>query len=120
MIKILSVDDSKAVHAYIKSCLDQEQFTISHAMSGMDALNLLKINPNFFDIILLDWEMPLMNGPEALVAMKKLGVSNPIVMVTTKNKEEDIKMVLEKGATEYIMKPFTADIIKQKILDILG
>jgi two-component system chemotaxis response regulator CheY len=120
MIKILSIDDSKAVYAYIKNCFDDDNYNLKHVLSAKEALELLKINPSAFDIILLDWEMPQMNGPEALVAIKKLGVSTPIVMVTTRNKEADIKLILESGATEYIMKPFTADIIQQKIQQVLG
>ncbi|MDH4467657.1 MAG: response regulator [Bacteriovoracaceae bacterium] len=119
MIKILSVDDSEAVFAYVKCCFNDDQYFLTHAICGMDALDLLKKDLMGFDIILLDWEMPQMNGPEVLIEMKKLGVTTPIIMVTTRNKENDIKLILESGAAEYIMKPFTADIIQQKILQLI-
>lgn len=120
MTKILSIDDSKAVHAYLDSCFEVDQYKLSHVYSAEEGLELLTRDVSAFDLILLDWEMPKMNGPEALVEMKKLGVSCPIVMVTTRNNLEEIKDVLMKGASEYIMKPFTPDIIKQKVKDIIG
>lgn len=120
MIKILSIDDSKAVHAYLETCFDEEKYEIIHAYSALEALKILQTNPKQFDIILLDWEMPAMTGPEALVEMKKMGISQPIVMVTTRNNQDEIRDVLEKGATEYIMKPFTPDIIQQKVDEIIG
>ncbi len=120
MISILSVDDSKAVHAYLRSCFDDKVYDLHHALSGKEAINLLKNNLTKYQIILLDWEMPDLSGPETLVELKKLGVTVPIIMVTTRNKEQDIKAVLEKGASEFVMKPFTADIIQQKVQDFLG
>lgn len=120
MKKILSIDDSKAVHAYLDTCFETNLYNLTHAYSAEEGLDLLKKDKNAFDLILLDWEMPKMTGPEALIEMKKIGVNCPIIMVTTRNNIEEIKDVLMKGASEYIMKPFTADIIKQKINDIVG
>lgn len=116
---ILSIDDSKAVHAYLDTCFPKEDYELVHAMNALEGISLLKKDPSFCSLILLDWEMPEMTGPEALVAIRKMGVSKPIIMVTTKNNPIEIADMLSKGANEYIMKPFTPDIIIEKVEMVL-
>jgi len=114
-MKILSIDDSKSVHAFINVCLEGTDHSIEHAYNGEDGLKILKENPRRFDLVLLDWEMPGLTGPEVLVELMKLPIKFPVVMVTTKNNMEDISRVLGIGAREYIMKPFTREILLEKI-----
>lgn len=118
--KILSIDDSKAVHAYLDVCFADQQIELTHMLSGKEGIEVLKKNPSAFDLVLMDWEMPEMTGLETLKTMKSLGINCPVMMVTTKNNPSDITQVLEIGAKDYIMKPFTADIILQKINEVLG
>lgn len=113
--KILSIDDSKAVHSFINLCLPSESFEIVHAYSAEEGLEILKKTETNIELILLDWEMPGLTGPEALVEIRRLGITTPIVMVTTKNDPEEISMVLDRGASEYVMKPFTPEILIEKI-----
>jgi two-component system, chemotaxis family, chemotaxis protein CheY len=120
MLKILSIDDSKAVHAFMEICLPDTTYQLTHAMSAMEGIDLLKSGQHQFSVVLLDWEMPQMSGPEALVAIRQLGFTMPIIMVTTKNDPEGIQDTLDKGATEYIMKPFTPDILVEKIQSVLS
>lgn len=117
-MKILIVDDSKAVHAYVKSMFAGKNYELDHVYNGKEAVEYFKASQTA-DLVLLDWEMPEMDGPTALVEMRKM-TSSPIIMVTSKNDIADIAHVLENGANEYIMKPFTQDILFAKISDVIG
>ncbi|MGZ3650566.1 MAG: response regulator transcription factor [Bdellovibrionota bacterium] len=118
MKRILSVDDSRAVHAYLDDCLRGTAFQLMHVMAADQALELL--GHETFDLILLDWEMPGLSGPEFFDAARKAGCSTPIVMITSKNRPEEIASMIRKGAAEYVMKPFTPDILLEKIEMCLG
>lgn len=115
---ILSIDDSKAVHAYLDTCFSNK-YELVHVFSAIEGIELIKSNPEKFSLILLDWEMPVMSGPEALVKIRESGNLVPIIMVTTKNDPSEIADMLNKGATEYVMKPFTPDIIVEKVESII-
>ena len=120
MLRVLIIDDTKSVHAYVKMILNQvKEITIESVFNGSQGVELLKNNNNF-DLILLDWEMPIMNGPETLQALKGLELQIPIIMMTSKNAVEDIELVLGLGASEYIMKPFTNDILFEKVESVIG
>lgn len=119
MKKILVVDDSRSVHAVVKSFLSRVPgVEISGVANGMEAVELLK-KGNVFDLILLDWEMPILDGPGSLNAFKEMGSKIPVLMMTTKNSAEDILKMLESGVAEYMMKPFTGDILCDKISQVL-
>lgn len=120
MIKILSIDDSKAVHAYLKDCFAHSNIEVTHAYSGEDGLGILGKNAPLFDLILLDWEMPGLTGPQVLDRMNSLGIKAPVIMLTSKGEIENISEMLTKGAQEYIIKPFTEDIIFSKIESVIG
>lgn len=119
MSKILSIDDSKAVHAYLNDCFSGSKIEVSHALSGEEGLKILS-GPSKFDLILLDWEMPGLTGPEVLKEIMARQIQTPVVMLTSKNAVTEIADMLEKGAHDYIMKPFTPDIIISKVETILG
>lgn len=120
-MKILSVDDSKAVHSFVKMCLGKKSVELTQVLSGEEALERLTGDgKETYDLILLDWEMPGLTGPEVLVKTRELGVHTPIIMLTSRNKEDDIRLALENGASEYIMKPFTEDLLVNKIDAVVG
>ena len=118
---ILVVDDSRAVHALIREFLKDTGFTQIDVFDGKQAIDLLA-TPQGEDVglVLLDWEMPVMNGPETLKIIRTQGKTLPVVVMTTKNKEEDIAFMLGEGADEYMMKPFTQDIFVSKLEEFLG
>lgn len=121
MLKILSIDDSKAVHAFINNVFAGTESTISHAFNGKEGLQTLdKSGPEKFDLILLDWEMPGITGIETLAEIRKAGIVVPVIMLTSKNLPEDIGLALSTGANEYVMKPFTKDILIEKLESVLG
>lgn len=117
-MKILSVDDSRAVHAYLTECLKASPVTVTHAYGGSEGLALFSGQP--FDLVLLDWEMPDVTGPEVLKEIRKTNQATPVIMLTSKNAPDDISAMLALGANEYVMKPFTPDILLAKIEEVTG
>ena len=120
MLRILAIDDSKAVHAFLDISLKGKAVQVTHAFDGRDGLNKLAAGNHEFDIIFLDWEMPVMDGPTTLENLKTAANKIPVLMVTTKNNPDDIVRVLELGAVEYMLKPFTKDILLDKIRQAIG
>lgn len=120
MARFLSIDDSRAVHAYMRDCFADSNVDLIHAYSGQEGLDLVAKPGQEFDLIFLDWEMPGLSGPEVLTKIRSSGVQTPVIMVTSKNETSDIAEVLAKGAQEYVMKPFTDDILYAKVEDVIG
>jgi len=120
-MKVLIVDDSRPIRKIMGNMLKKMGMETYEAEHGKAALEQLKAHPEI-DLLMLDWNMPEMNGIELLEAMKKRekGAPRPtIVMVTTENEMSKIVHAMTKGANEYIMKPFTKEILEEK-LGILG
>lgn len=118
-LNLLCVDDSKSVHAYLKSCLTDTEMIIESVFDGSQAIDLIKEGHFKFDIILLDWEMPIKNGPDTFEELKKMKNETPVIMLTSKNSAENLNQMMRAGVSEYIMKPFTKDIILEKIQLVL-
>ncbi|MES2614103.1 MAG: response regulator [Bdellovibrionota bacterium] len=115
-MKIFVVDDSKAVHRLLEEMLNEfSQINLEHSYNGREAVDAVTSNCFEADMILLDWEMPELTGIEALPELKKCCSKRPIIMMTSKNSMADITEALTKGATDYMMKPFTKDILLGKI-----
>jgi two-component system chemotaxis response regulator CheY len=119
-MRILIADDSKAVHAFMKSLFAGTTHQLVHAQDGQDAFDQWQKQPNGFDIILLDWEMPVLDGYGSLDKLLTAGCTTPIVMVTSKNDPSYITKAIERGAVEYVMKPFDRDILFEKMEMVLG
>ena len=120
-MKFLCVDDTKAVHAFIRALFAGLSHEIVAVYDGQQALDeLAKSDFRGFDLVLLDWEMPVKNGLETLAEIRKKTNALPVIMVTSKNDMNDITKMLKTGANEYIMKPFTRDILFEKIAQVIG
>ena len=114
-MKVLLVDDSNAIAMAVGQMLKDAGHDVVRAVDGEDAVNIVEQDNNF-DVVLLDWNMPKMDGLEFLeYNLTNKTLTCPIVMMTTENKPDKIIKALEKGAKEYIMKPFTQDILISKI-----
>ncbi|MDD4615892.1 MAG: response regulator [Alphaproteobacteria bacterium] len=111
----LIVDDSRVIRKVARQILEALGFACDEAENGQAALDVSKAK--LPDFVLLDWNMPVMNGLEYLNAMRKMpGGSKPVVVFcTTENDINHIQEALGSGANEYIMKPFDADIIRGKL-----
>ena len=114
MKNFLVVDDSKVVRAVARKILETLNFDVDEAEDGKQALD--SCMSSMPDAILLDWNMPVMNGIEFLRALRQMngGAAPKVVMCTTESSVESIKEALGAGANEYIMKPFDSDIIQSK------
>ncbi|MFQ5542924.1 MAG: response regulator [Nitrospiria bacterium] len=120
-MKALIVDDSGPIRKIMANMLHDMGLETVEAGHGKEALSQLEVHPDV-ELLMLDWNMPEMNGIELLEAMKKRDKSKPrptIVMCTTENEMSKIVKAMTKGANEYIMKPFTKEILQEK-LGILG
>jgi len=119
-VRALIVDDSRAMRAVIGKMIGDLGVETTFAANGKDALVQLDASGRP-DFALLDWNMPEMNGFELLVALRAdpRYLDLPVVMVTTETEMAQIARALECGANEYVMKPFTPDILRDK-LDMLG
>lgn len=118
---ILSIDDSRAVHAFLDQCLEEAsgEFAFLHAMGVKEGLEVLADRRREVSLVLLDWEMPNITGYDGLPMILSAFPDLPVVIATTKNNPEDISSMLERGAREYIMKPFTPDILFDKLRGVL-
>lgn len=105
--KILVVDDSSLIHQMYKLVLARYCCTIEGAMNGVEALEMISQH-GYFDLILLDINMPVMNGLQFLenVATSGLPKKTPIIIISTEGKEEDTIRGLKLGAKGYLKKPF--------------
>ncbi|MFA4995490.1 MAG: response regulator [Bdellovibrionales bacterium] len=111
----LIVDDSRVIRKVARQIFEAIGYTCVEAADGQLALDeCKKALPGF---VLLDWNMPVMNGLEFLQALRKLpgGDTPSVVFCTTENDLAHIQEALGAGANEYIMKPFDADIIRGKL-----
>ena len=116
MKRILVIDDSSAIRKAIRRILEQLGYTVSEAEDGIKALTLLDVDSKF-DAILCDIDMPNMDGLSFLGALPAHPAIQPppIIMCTTHTGFDKIQTALSLGATEYIMKPFDAEIIGSKL-----
>jgi len=119
MLNILIVDDSRSVHKVLDNLFKETVHKLKHEFNGKDALNTIKSTDIEFNVVLLDWEMPIMSGPEFLKNIKLESFDMPVIMLTSKNRPDQIEKMLELGARDFIMKPFTQDIVFGKIENVL-
>lgn len=119
-MKALTVDDSQTVRAMVRNILEENEIDVLEATNGQEALQILVANKEI-DVILLDWEMPVMNGIEFLtqVRQRKLADNTRIIMLTTLKKMGNILQAIDAGADEYIMKPFTPEMVLEKIESVI-
>ena len=111
----LVVDDSRVVRRVVRNVLEGLDFAVREAGNGREAL--LACDAELPDAILLDWNMPVMTGPEFLTALRSTegGGAPKVIFCTTENDLDHIAAAMAAGGDEYIMKPFDADILKDKL-----
>ena len=118
MKKCLVVDDSSIVRKIARSILEELDFQIVEAENGEEALDVCK--QGLPEAILLDWNMPVMDGYEFLGNLRRLpGGNQPkVVFCTTENGITHITRALHAGANEYFMKPFDKHIVAAKFQEV--
>ena len=112
----LVVDDSRAIRMILGRTLRGLGYEVREAGNGADALAALGAGPRP-DLVMADWNMPVMDGLELLRRIRGSADFSavPVIMVTTEAEIDQMTLALEAGATEYVMKPFTAEILADKL-----
>jgi two-component system chemotaxis response regulator CheY len=115
----LVVDDSKVIRKVARHILETLDFEVSEAADGREALDSCMATVP--DVILLDWNMPVMSGMDFLRALRDTALASrpKVVFCTTENGMAYIRAAIEAGADEYVMKPFDRETLESK-LQIVG
>lgn len=113
-MKILLVDDSRTIRNIQKNILTKLGHTdISEAADGVEALkSVQEADP---DLMLLDWNMPNMDGLTLLKKVRELGKKFPIIMCTTEAEKSRVIQAIQAGASNYVVKPFSTETMAEKI-----
>jgi two-component system, chemotaxis family, chemotaxis protein CheY len=119
-MRALIVDDSSFIREYLRYLLSRMDIVCAEAVDGNEALAVLAAE-EAFDLMLLDVNMPVMNGLECVKILRetKLGPEMKVMMVTTEADHSFIEEALDSGADEFLMKPFTPEGLREKML-LLG
>jgi two-component system, chemotaxis family, chemotaxis protein CheY len=120
-MKILIADDMQTMRSSVRSVIKELGFTkISEAADGIDALSQLKKDK--YDILFMDWNMPNMDGITLLRLIRGDAELKDIIvlMVTAEKEKAHVIEAMKAGISDYIVKPFTADILKEKIKHIIA
>jgi len=114
---ILIADDEASHRMMLKAHLNEEGFDVVEASNGQEALEL--VSRNFYDLILMDIRMPVMDGAEALSRIKKISPAIPVIMMTAYGSIESAVEALKSGADDYLTKPLDMDELLIKVGKVL-
>lgn len=113
-MRALIVDDSRFVRGYLRGLLEGKGIECEEAGDGQAGMDRLAEGAPF-DLALVDWNMPIMNGLEMLKSLREKGYETKVVMVTTEAENDFIIRALDAGADEYLMKPFDVEALDEKL-----
>jgi two-component system chemotaxis response regulator CheY len=114
-MRALIVDDSRFVRGYLRGLLEEKGIECEEAADGQQGIDRLTDGAPF-DVALVDWNMPVMDGLEMLKTMRSQGYSDvKVMMVTTEAENDFIVRALDAGADEYLMKPFDDEALTEKL-----
>jgi len=117
-MRALIVDDSRFVRSLLRGLLEQRGMECEEAGDGQAALDRIRSSEPF-DLALVDWNMPVMNGPEMVERVRAEGYRDiKVLMVTTEADNDYIVRALDAGADEYLMKPFDDAALADKLVMI--
>lgn len=119
-MRALVVDDSRSMRSIITKQLKELGFEVFEAASGQEAMAKLH-NTKSINLVLLDWNMPEMDGLEvlSLIRSEQEYKDVRVMMVTTESEMSQVAVALEAGASEYLMKPFDREALLEKLI-LLG
>jgi two-component system chemotaxis response regulator CheY len=114
-MRALIVDDSRFVRGYLRGLLEERGIECAEAGDGQAGMEQLRGSPHF-DLALVDWNMPVMDGFEMLKHIRAEGFGEmKVMMVTTEAENDFIIRALDAGADEYLMKPFDDEALCEKL-----
>lgn len=121
-MKLLVVDDSSTMRRIIKNTLARLGYKdVLEGADGVEGWNQMDTNPDI-EMLITDWNMPEMNGLELVkkVRADERFVDIPIIMVTTEGGKAEVITALKAGVNNYIVKPFTPQVLKEKLGAVMG
>lgn len=115
-MQALIVDDSRAMRRILRKIIEPLALQISEAENGVEGLQRLSEHPET-ELVFVDWNMPVMNGIDFVRALRSnpLNIQTKVFMVTSENTLAAIMIALKAGVDEFIMKPFTSEILLDKL-----
>ncbi|HNB60564.1 MAG TPA: response regulator [Phycisphaerales bacterium] len=118
-MKILLVDDSKTMRNIQRNVLSQiGTHEVEEACDGQDALSkAMAFQP---DLILVDWNMPNMDGLTFVKTFRQTNKATPLIMVTTESEKSRVIEAIKAGVNNYVVKPFTPDLLSQRINETIS
>lgn len=116
-MRILIVEDEKKVAGFIKKGLEEETYAVDAAHDGEEGFHLASMNQ--YDMIILDLMLPKMDGLEVLTRLRDKRINTPILLLTAKGAVEDKVMGLNKGADDYLTKPFAFSELLARVRSLL-
>ena len=118
-MRIFLAEDEAGIAGFLKEGLEEEGFAVDLATNGRDALEMVMMNLNEYDIILLDWMMPGVSGIEICRSIRKENKTIPVIFLTAKDTVDDTVFALEAGANDYLKKPFAFEELLARIRVLL-
>ncbi|MEM1094295.1 MAG: response regulator [Bacteroidota bacterium] len=120
-MKFLVVDDSPTMRRIVANTLKEIGYDSGHGEAGDGAEALARLEAETYDCLITDWNMPNMNGLELTQAVRAhpTYANLPILMVTTRGMKEDVIAAMKARVNNYVVKPFTPDVLRDKIETIL-
>jgi two-component system, chemotaxis family, chemotaxis protein CheY len=121
-MRLIVADDSRLIRGIIDKTATSIGFEVIHAANGKEALNILEAGGKDINLVLLDWNMPMMNGIDVLRNMRgdDRFKEIPVLMISTESEDDKIKEAIDAGAHGYLTKPFNADKLTDAIHQVLG
>lgn len=119
-MKMLLVDDSKTMRNIQKKVLETlGGVEFAEAGDGLEALTVIASNPAGFDLILIDWNMPNMDGITLVGKIREKDKKTPLVMATTEAEKSRVLEAIRAGVNNYVVKPFTPEALLEKVKQTL-
>jgi OmpR-family two-component system manganese-sensing response regulator len=115
---ILLVEDDRFLSDTVKSYLEFKQYEVDRAFEGPEALEKMKFGN--YDLIILDWQLPGMDGPDVCRSYRQGGGAVPILMLTGRSDPKEMAKATEAGATGFLPKPFKLDQLDKTLSKMLG
>jgi len=119
-MRILLVDDSRTmrnIQRKLLSVLGEPEF--AEAGDGLEALSLIASSPQPFDLILIDWNMPNMDGHTLVCRIREKDKTTPLIMVTTEAEKARVLEAIKAGVNNYVIKPFTPEALLERVRQTL-
>jgi two-component system chemotaxis response regulator CheY len=119
-MKILLIDDSRTMRNIQKNVLKGlGEYECAEAGDGIEGITAMSASPEPFNLILVDWNMPKMDGITFVRHVREKDRTTPIIMVTTEAEKSRIIEALKAGVNNYVMKPFTPDVLLERVKSTL-